>query len=89
MTPEREKNKKKTLGNRWFKLLKEMEDNPIDYSNYEQLAKDCWLFLTNNKMPARANIKKDAFISEVKIMIESAVLFSNKGNKIEVHPGPD
>jgi hypothetical protein len=51
---------------------------PIDYTNYEQLAEDVWLFLTNDKRPEKATIKKAAFIHEVKVMIETAVLFNKE-----------
>lgn len=75
--------------NKWAKLVKEFDDNPIDYSNYEQLAKDCWLFLTNDKLPARANIKKDAFLHEVKVMIETAVLFNQPAAAPKVDDAED
>lgn len=58
--------------------LKEWGKEKIDYSDFQQLAKDCWLFLTNNKMPERKLITKEVFIEEVSTMIETAVLFNTK-----------
>lgn len=66
-------------------IKKQFDDllgEPIDWSNYEQLAKDCWLFLTNDKMPDNSKISKAAFLHEVKVMIESAVLFEKKKEAI-------
>jgi hypothetical protein len=48
----------------------------IDYTNIEQLAKDVWLFLTNDSMPDEAVIKKEAALHEVAAMITSAVAFN-------------
>lgn len=65
-------------------LKKAFEREPIDWTNYEKLATDCWLFLTNDNLPSRANIKKEAFLHEVKVMIENAVLFNKP--KPSSHP---
>jgi hypothetical protein len=59
-------------------------NHKIDYSNYEQLAKDVWLFLTDDSMPDKAKIKKAAAIHEIKVMIESAVLFQPGAADIEI-----
>lgn len=87
MTPEREESIKKHLGNKWFKLVKELDDNPKDYSNFAALAKDCWLFLTTDKMPARANIKKEAFLHEVAAMITTAVIFNQPKKVYAIYSG--
>lgn len=42
----------------------------IDYDNTKQLAEDIWLFLTSDKMPDKATVKKSAFIHEVTTMID-------------------
>jgi hypothetical protein len=47
-----------------------------DYTDFNMLASDCWLFLTDDSRPKKAKIKRKAFLHEVKIMIETAVLFN-------------
>ena len=47
-------------------------DNPrIDYTNTEALVSDIWLFLTNQNMPDKAVINKEAFFHEVSVMIDA------------------
>lgn len=46
------------------------EPSKIDYNDTRQLVEDLWLFLTNEKMPAKAMIKKEAFEHEVGVMID-------------------
>jgi len=62
------------------RFLKQIEScrikKRIDYSDYSKLAEDCWLFLTDDSRPEKAEINKKAFIHEVKVMIETAVLFN-------------
>lgn len=64
------------MGEQIIERFQKLLEKKINYSDYKQLAEDCWLFLTNDKMPAKATISKKAFIHEVKIMIELAVIFS-------------
>lgn len=44
---------------------------PVDFGNVEEIANDCWLFLTSDKIPAQSMIKKEAFMHEVGAVIES------------------
>lgn len=50
--------------------------NKINWSNYEQLAKNVWLYLTDDRVPENATINKEAFIHEVSAMIQSACMFA-------------
>lgn len=45
--------------------------NFIDYNDIDSIAKDIWLFLTDEKMPKKASIKKKAFLHEVSIMLQA------------------
>jgi hypothetical protein len=44
--------------------------SPIDFTNAEQMTQDAWLFLTSDKMPEKATVKKEAFDHEVGCMLE-------------------
>lgn len=45
----------------------------IDFTNVEEIANDCWLFLTNDKIPNKAEINKEAFLHEVKAILITAI----------------
>ena len=46
-------------------MIKELEG-----TNLVKLAEDVWLFLTNDSMPGKAEINKEAFIHEVSAMLK-------------------
>lgn len=58
--------------------MEQLLKHKIDFCNYKQMAKNCWLFLTNDKMPKSAEIKKEAFLHEVGVMIEIAASYAKK-----------
>lgn len=71
----------------WGELITDPRVTPVqnltpevDFSNYTQMAEDCWLFLTDETMPEVATIKKEAFLHEVRAMIESARQHALKSN---------
>lgn len=46
--------------------------NPrIDYNDTPALVNDLWLFLTNDNMPDKAVIEKEAFFHEVGVMLDA------------------
>lgn len=51
--------------------MRELLSKPIDYSDVDNLAKDVWLFLTDDSMPDKKTISKEAFLNEVSAMLES------------------
>lgn len=52
------------------------EPTKIDYNDTKQLVEDLWLFLTSDKMPAKANIKKEAFAHEVGVIIDTVRMYA-------------
>ena|SRR5688572_18378465 len=53
-------------------------DETSDFTDAKQMAQDCWLFLTNDKMPDEAVVKKEAFLHEVYCAIDLAVQAKQK-----------
>lgn len=60
------------------KWIADNQSEPIDWNNTGQLVQDIWLFLTNDKMPKRATIKREALYHEVGIMIDLVKQFYAK-----------
>lgn len=54
-----------------YKLKELQELPPINFNDTKALVADLWLFLTNDKMPNKAIISKEAFCHEVGVMIDS------------------
>lgn len=51
--------------------FKDIFDGHVDFGNVEQMAMDCWLFLTHDGLPNQYTITREAFMHEVQAMIES------------------
>jgi hypothetical protein len=45
-------------------------DVKINWDDTDKLAKDCWLFLTDDSMPEKKIINKKAFLHEISAMLE-------------------
>jgi hypothetical protein len=65
-----------------IKRFQDIMSEPIDWSNLDQLAADIWLFLTNDSNPERASIPRDAFLHEVKSMMESVKITNERKQAI-------